>query len=85
MVIEHLGKDAQHCGFVLINGTFDIDIEQDGFRFHAGSPVDQHEGCRIISKLLPEHLYDSRAIDFLILKDIREHLEQVRFTTAKEA
>ena len=83
--IEHLGKDAQHRGLVLVDGAFNIDVEEDGFRLAPCGPVDQHEGRRIILKLFAEHLNGGNAVDISVLQYVRQHFQEVRFTTSKEA
>ena len=32
MIVEHLGKDPQHCCFGLVAGAFNVDVEEDGIR-----------------------------------------------------
>ena len=85
MVIEHLGENAQHSGLVLVNGSFNIDIEQYSLSLFAGGPINQHEGGRIVSEFLPEHLHNRRAVYLFVLQNVGEHFKQVGFTTAKEA
>ena len=85
VVIEHLGKDPQDSGLVLIDKAFNINIEKHGFGFSTGSLIDEHEGSRIVLKLIPEPLCTGLTHDRLILQQIGEHLQKVRFTTAKEA
>ena len=85
MVIEHLGENAQHCCFILIDGTLNVDIEQNRLCLISGCIINQHEGGRIICKLLAEALYGFHAVHFLVLQQIRKHLQEVRFTTSKEA
>ena len=85
VVIEHLGKHAQHGGFVLVDGALDIDVEEDGIRMALGSPVDEHEGGGIIRKLLAEALNGLHTVHFPVLQQVGEHFQEVRFTAAEEA
>ena len=85
MVIEHFGKDTHYSGLVLVDGTFNINVEKDSLCFTLGSSVDLHKGGRIIRKLLAEHFNRSSSGNILILQNIRQHFQKVRFTTSKEA
>ena len=84
MVIEHLGKDLQHGSIVLIAEAFDIDIEKNCLRRSLCRLVNEHEGRRIICEFLPEPLDGRNSIDCPVFQNIREHLQEVRFTTSKE-
>ena len=66
IVVEHLGKHTQYCCLILVNGSFDVDVEQDSICLTSSSPVDQHESCRIISEFLPEPLYSLYSLNLLI-------------------
>ena len=85
MVIEHLCKDAEHRSLILVDRAFNVDIEKDGLGLATGSLVNQHERGRIIRELLAEHFDRRNTANRLVLKDIGEHLQEVRFTTSKEA
>ena len=85
MVIEHLSEDAEYRSLVLIDRAFNVDVEKNGLGLATGSLVDQHECGRIIRKLLTEHFDRRNTANRLILKDVRKHLQEVRFTTSKEA
>ena len=84
VVIEHLGKDAQHGCLVLVDGAFDIDVEKDRIRLPFCCPVDQHKGGRIFRKLFSETFDGLYALNFFILQQIGQHFQEVRFTTSKE-
>ena len=84
MVIEHLCKDAEHRSLVFVDRAFNVDVEKNSLSLATGSPVDQHERGRIIRKLLAEHFDRRDTAHRLILKDVGEHLQEVRFTTSKE-
>ena len=85
MVIEHLCEYAEHRSLVLVDRAFNVDIEKDGLSLATGSLVDQHERSRIIRKLLAEHFDRRNTANRLVLKDVGKHLQEVRFTTSKEA
>ena len=85
MVIEHLSKDTEDSGLVFVDGAFNVDVEQDGLGFTTSRFVNQHEGCRIILKLLAEHFNGSGCSHRLVFKNVGQHLQKVRFTTSKEA
>lgn len=85
VVVEHLGKDAQHRRLVLVYGALDVDVEQDGIRMSSGSSVDEHEGGRIIRELLPEALHGLHAVHLAVLQQVGQHFQEVGFTTPEEA
>ena len=85
MVIEHLCKDAEHRSLVFVDRAFNVDVEKNSLSLATGSLVDQHERSRIIRKLLAEHFDRRNTANRLVLKDVGKHLQEVRFTTSKEA
>ena len=85
VIVEHLGKDPQHGGLVLVDGAFNVNVEKDGLRAGAGSLVDQHEGRRVFLKLLAEALDRADALDFPVFEDVGQHLQEMGFTASKEA
>lgn len=71
--IEHLSEDAQHCGLVLVDGAFDVDVEQDRIRVAGeGRTVDQHEGGGVIRQLglMAETLHSADTVDFTVLQQV---------------
>ena len=85
IVIEHLGENAQHGGFVLVDGPFDVDVKENRVGQASGGTVDEHEGGRVVRKLLAEPLHSLHALNFLVLQQVRQHFQKVRFTASKEA
>ena len=85
MVVEHLSKDAQNSRLVLVDGAFHINVEQNRLRLAAGGFVNHHEGGGIIGELLPEALDGSDSLNFPVLQNVGQHLQEVGFTAAKEA
>ena len=85
MVIEHFRKDTHYSGLILVDRTFNINIKKNSLCFTFGSSVDLHKGGRIIRKLLTEHFNRCSFGNSLILQNIRQHFQKVRFTTSKEA
>ena len=86
--IEHLGENTQYGGLVLIDGAFDVDVEQDRIRMAgAGRAVDQHEGSGVICQLglMAEALHGADAVHLVVLQQVGQHLQEVGFTTAEEA
>ena len=84
VVVEHLCKYAEHRSLILVDRAFNVDIEKDGLGLATGSLVNQHERGRIIRELFAEHLDRWNTANRLVLKDVGEHLQEVRFTTSKE-
>lgn len=63
-------------------------VEQDRIRVaRAGCAVDQHEGGGVIRQLrfLPKTFHGADTVDFTVLQKVRQHLQEVGFTTAEEA
>ena len=85
VVVKHLGENAQHGGFVLVDGAFDIDVEKDRICPAFCCTVDQHEGGRIIGKLRPEPLHGLHALNLFVFQQVGQHFQEVRFTTSEEA
>ena len=85
VVVKHLGENAQHGGFVLVDGAFDIDVEKDRIRPAFCGTVDQHEGGRIVGKLRPEPLHGLHALNLFVFQQVGQHFQEVRFTTSEEA
>ena len=84
VVIEHLRKDAQHGGLVLVDRSFDVDVEQDGLRRDADAFLHRriHHG---IVKLVRKIIKGVFAIHFFVGEKVGEHFQEVRFTASKEA
>ena len=83
IVIKHLGKYAEDCRVVLINGALDINIKEDSICLTADCAGNLHEGSLIV-KLLPEIILHALSVHFLILQKVGKHLQEMRFTTSKE-
>ena len=49
-----------------------------------GNGINQHECCRVILKLFTKSFYGTNTLNLLISKQVRKHLQKVRFTTSKE-
>ena len=60
------------------------DIEKNRIGMSLGGVVYQHEGGRIIRKLLAETFYRTLPLHFPVLQEIGQHLQKVGFTTAEE-
>ena len=84
VVIEHLRKDAQHGGLVLVDRSFDVDVEQDGLRGNADAFLHRRIHHRII-KLVRKVIKGVFAVHLFVGEKVGEHFQEVRFTTAKEA
>ena len=85
MRIEHFGKDTEDRRFVLVDGAFNINVEEDGFRPAPGGFVDHHEGCRIVLELPAEHFYRPGAKNLPVFQDVGQHFQEMGFTASKEA
>ena len=84
VVIEHLCKNTKNSSLVLVDGTFNIDIEKNGVCMALGNRINQHECCRVILKLFTESFYGTNTLNLLIGKQVGKHFQEVRFTTSKE-
>ena len=84
VVVEHLRKDAQHGGLVLVDRAFDVDVEQDGFRGNADTFLHRRIHHRII-KLVRKVIKGVFAVHLFVGEKVGKHFQKVRFTTAKEA
>ena len=84
VVIEHLRKDAQHGGLVLVDRAFDVDVEQDGFRGNADTFLHRRIHHRIV-KLVRKVIEGVFTVHFFVGEKVGEHFQKVRFTTSKEA
>ena len=67
VVVKHFGEDAQHRRLVLIDGTFDVDVEEDGLSPGAGGAVDEHEGAWVVGEFLTETLHRAHAADLAVV------------------
>src|SRR5699024_5211971 len=83
--VEHLRKDPEHSSLILVDRTFNVDVEQNRFGLAAGGAVDQHKGGGVVCEFLAELLYGGNSSDGLILKNIGQHFQEVRFTASKKA
>ena len=84
VVVEHLGKDTQHSGLVLVDRTLNVNIEKDCLSLAPGGTVNLHKGCRVILKLLAEHLDSGGIRHSLVLQNVGQHFQEVRFTTSEK-
>ena len=84
VVIEHLRKDTQHGGLVLVDRAFNVDVEQDGLRGNADTFLHRRIHHRII-KLVRKVIEGVFAVHLFVGEKTGEHFQEVRFTTAKEA
>ena len=84
MVVEHFCKDAQYGGLILIDWTFDVDIEQDRLCRNTDALLHRRIHHWII-ELVCEIVKGVFAIHLLVGKKVRKHFQEVRFTTSKEA
>ena len=85
VVIEHFRKHTEHGGLILIDRTFNINVEQNSVSMPLGYLVNQHESCWVVLKFLAKSFYCTNTLHFPIFKQIRQHLQKVRFTTSEEA
>ena len=67
VVVKHLGEDAQHRRLVLIDGAFDVDVEEDGLGLCASGAVDEHEGAGVVGEFLTETLHRAHAADLAVV------------------
>ena len=84
VVVEHLCKDAQHGGLVLVDRSFDVDVEQDRLRGNADTFLHRRIHHRIV-KLVRKVIKGVFAVHLFVGEKVGEHFQEVRFTTAKEA
>ena len=84
MFIEHLGKNTQNSGFVFVDRALGIDVEKNGVRRNRCTVFNlcEHHGIiKLISKVFDGMFSGNHFIG----KQIREHLQEVRFTASEEA
>ena len=67
VIVEHLCKDAQHCGLILRERTFDVNVEKDRLRRH-GHTFNRLSIHHRVIKLVRKIVNRSFAADFLIGK-----------------
>ena len=84
VIVEYLRKDAQHGGLVLVNRSFNVDVEQDGLRGNADAFLHRRIHHRIV-KLVCKVIKGVFAVHLFVGEKVGEHFQKVRFTTAKEA
>ena len=84
VIVEYLRKDAQHGGLVLVDWSFDVDVEQDGLRGNADTFLHRRIHHRII-KLVRKVIKGVFAVHLFVGEKVGEHFQKVRFTTSKEA
>ena len=84
VVVEHLRKDAQHGGLVLVDRSLNVDVEQDRFRRNADTFLHRRIHHRII-KLVRKVIKGVFAVHLFVGEKVGKHFQKVRFTTAKEA
>ena len=85
MIVEKKKKNTKDGSLVFVDRPFNVDIEQDGFRFYLCGTVNHHIGCRIVLKFFAETLHTANAVYLFVLQQIGEHFQEVRFTTSKES
>ena len=76
MVIEHFCKGAEDSGLVLVEGTLNVDVEQDGFRRdrHALDRLGIHH--RVIEFVF-EVVDGWNSLYLLVREQVGEHLQEV--------
>ena len=84
VVIEHLRKNAQHGGLVLVDRSFDVNVEQDGLRGDSDAFLHRRIHHRIV-KLVRKVIKGVFAVHLFVGEKVGEHFQEVRFTTSKEA
>ena len=84
VIVEHLCKDAQHCGLILRERTFDVNVEKDRLRRH-GHTFNRLSIHHRVIEFVCKVVNRSFTADFLIGKQVREDFQEMRFTTSKEA
>ena len=84
VIVEHLCKDAQHCGLILRERTFDVNVEKDRLRRH-GHTFNRLSIHHRVIEFVCKVVNRSFTADFLIGKQVREDFQEMRFTTPKEA
>ena len=84
VIVEYLRKDAQHGGLVLVNRSFNVDVEQDGLRGNADAFLHRRIHHRIV-KLVCKVIKGVFTVHLFVGEKVGEHFQEVRFTTAKEA
>ena len=85
VIVKHLGKNPEDSGFIFVDGPLNVNIEQNGLGLSPGGAVNQHEGRRIIRKLLAKPFHRGNAVNHLVFQNVRKHLQKVRFTTSEKA
>jgi len=85
MLVKHFCKHSKNRSFILDHGAFYVNIKQNRFCTAPGRTIDHHEGSRIIFKFSAKHL-DRRGVSYLaVFQNVRQHFEEVRFTTSEES
>ena len=72
VVIEHLRKDAQHGGLVLVNRSFNVDVEQDGLRGDSDAFLHRRIHHRII-KLVRKVIKGVFAVHLFVGEKVGKH------------
>ena len=84
VLIEHAGKHLEDCRLVLVGRALVVDVEKDRLARHtrAAPGTLGHEG---VVELAVEVVDGVLAGNLAVGQQVREHLEEVRLTRAKEA
>ena len=69
IVVKHLRKYTQNSSFILVDGSFDIYVEQDRVGLSSDRACDLHES-RLIIKLLTEIILNLLSIHFLVFQKV---------------
>ena len=72
VIIEYLRKDAQHGGLVLVDRSFDVNVEQDGLRRDADAFLHRRIHHRIV-KLVRKVIKGVFAVHFFVGEKVGEH------------
>ena len=84
VVIEYLRKNAQHGSLVLVDRSFDVNVEQDGLRGDSDAFLHRRIHHRIV-KLVRKVIKGVFTVHLFVGEKVGEHFQEVRFTTSKEA
>ena len=84
VIVKHLGKGAENSGLILVDRSFNVNIEQNGFcgNRHAFDRLSVHH--RVI-KFIFEVVNGWNSLHLFVREQVGKHLQKVRFTASKKA
>ena len=88
VLVEHACDRPEHRGLrgfaLLVAAALVVDVEQDGLRTGVGGSHDARVGHGVV-ELAVEVLDGALALDLLVLEEVAEHLQEVRFAASEVA